>query len=62
MAIKISNATIQKISKATNIPMESIKDIIKAEGKDVRARIKLKPGTNGFKPQNEIGDIHLNQI
>lgn len=61
-AIKISNSIIQKISKATQTPMESLKDIIKAEGKTIKARIKLKPGTKGFKPQNEIGDIHLNQL
>lgn len=62
VAIKISNSIIQKISRATQTPMESLKDIIKAEGKTVKARIKLKPGTKGFKPQNEIGDIHLNQL
>ncbi|MDV5387568.1 hypothetical protein [Pseudomonas juntendi] len=62
IAIKISNSIIQKISKATQTPMESLKDIIKAEGKTIKARIKLKPGTKGFKPQNEIGDIHLNQL
>ncbi|MFI7885818.1 hypothetical protein ACIF81_06520 [Pseudomonas juntendi] len=59
VAIKISNSIIQKISRATQTPMESLKDIIKAEGKTVKARIKLKPGTGGYKPQNEIGDIHL---
>ena len=62
VAIKISNSIIQKISRATQTPMESLKDIIKAEGKTVKARIKLKPGTGGYKPQNEIGDIHLNQL
>ncbi|HGY9638089.1 TPA: hypothetical protein ACOJPK_003573 [Pseudomonas putida] len=62
VAIKISNSIIQKISKATGIRMESLKDIIKAEGKIVKARIKLKPGTGGYKPQNELGDIHLNQL
>lgn len=61
-AIKISNSIIQKISKATQTPMESLKDVIKAEGKTIKARIKLKPGTGGYKPQNEIGDIHLNQL
>ncbi|WP_145128055.1 hypothetical protein [Pseudomonas sp. URMO17WK12:I11] len=62
VAIKISNSIIQKISKATQTPMNSLKDVIKAEGKTIKARIKLKPGTKGFKPQNEIGDIHLNQL
>lgn len=62
VAIKISNSIIQKISKATDIRMESLKDIMKAEGKTVKARIKLKPGTGGYKPQNELGDIHLNQL
>jgi hypothetical protein len=62
MAIKISNSVISKISKATSTPMENIKDLIKAEGKIVSARIKHKPGTNGFKAQNEIGDLHLNTM
>jgi hypothetical protein len=62
VAIKISNSTIQKISKATDTEMENLKDLIKAEGKTVLARIKHKPGTNGFKAQNEIGDLHLNTI
>lgn len=62
MAIKISNSVISKISKATNIEMENLKDLIKAEGKTVLARIKYKPGTNGFAAQNEIGDLHLNTI
>lgn len=62
VAIKISNATVQKISKATNIQMESIQDLFKASGKKVLARIKHKPGTNGFKAQNEIGDLHINTL
>jgi hypothetical protein len=62
MAIKISNTVISKISKATNTEIDNLKDLIKAEGKTVLARIKHKPGTNGFPAQNEIGDLHLNTI
>jgi hypothetical protein len=62
MAIKISNSVISKISKATNIEMKTLQDVIKASGETVMARIKYKPGTNGFKAQNEIGDLHLNTI
>lgn len=62
MAIKISNSVISKISKATNIEMKALQDVMKASGKTVMARIKHKPGTNGFKAQNEIGDLHLNTM
>jgi hypothetical protein len=62
IAIKISNTIISKISKATNIEMKTIKDLAKASGKTIMARIKHKPGTNGFKAQNEIGDLHLNTM
>ena len=62
MAIKISNSTIQKIAKATKTPMEELQDVIKASGATVMARIKYKPGTNGFKAQNEIGDFHIKTV
>lgn len=62
MAIKISNATIQKIAKATKTPMQELQDVMKASGATVMARIKYKPGTNGFKAQNEIGDLHINTL
>lgn len=61
-AVKISNATIQKIGKATKTPMEKLQDVMKAEGAIVMARIKYKPGTNGFKAQNEIGDLHISTV
>lgn len=59
MAIQISNTIIKKISKATSTEIENIKDLINVSGKTALARIKHKPGTNGFEAQNEIGDLHL---
>ncbi|MBT0622559.1 hypothetical protein KIH32_01480 [Pseudomonas fluorescens] len=59
MAIKISDSIQSKISKATSINMRCLMDLIKSEGQIVHARIKHKPGTNGFPAQNEIGDLHL---
>ncbi|MCY1534327.1 hypothetical protein D9M68_696950 [compost metagenome] len=60
VAIKISTSIKDKIAKTTQKDIQTIKDLIKAEGQIVKARIKLKPGTNGFPAQNEIGDLHLN--
>lgn len=62
MAIQISNTIIKKISKATNTEIKNIKDLINVSGETALARIKHKPGTNGFAAQNEIGDLHLNTI
>jgi len=59
-AIKISTSMKDKIAKATKTEIASLKDLMKAEGKIVQARIKHKPGTSGFPAQNEIGDIYIN--
>lgn len=59
-AINISTSIAAKLAKATNTEINEIKDVMKAEGIPILARIKFKPGTNGFSAQNEIGDIHLN--
>ncbi|MEJ3590987.1 DUF669 domain-containing protein, partial [Pseudomonas bubulae] len=60
VAIKISDSIKTKIAKATKLEIPSIQDITKAYDMPILARIKHKPGTNGFPAQNEIGDIHLN--
>lgn len=60
-AIKISDSMKNKIAKATQTEVQSLKDLMKTEGKIIRARIKHKPGTSGFPAQNEIGDIFVNQ-
>jgi hypothetical protein len=60
MSVKISNSIKDKIAKATKMEINTLIDVIKAEGKIVSARIKYKPGINGFPAQNEIGDLHLN--
>ena len=59
-AIKISNSIKSKIARATKLEIPTISDITKAADIPMLARIKHKPGTNGFPAQNEIGDIHLN--
>lgn len=59
-AIKISDSIMTKIAKATKIEIPTISDITNASDIPMLARIKYKPGTNGFPAQNEIGDIHLN--
>lgn len=59
-AIKISDSIKTKIAKATKREIPTISDITKACDIPMLARIKHKPGTNGFPAQNEIGDIHLN--
>ncbi|WP_137163355.1 hypothetical protein [Pseudomonas asiatica] len=59
-AIKISDSIKSKIAKATKLEIPTISDIAKANDIPMLARIKYKPGTNGFPAQNEIGDIHLN--
>ncbi|MGR6496921.1 hypothetical protein IYR97_07940 [Pseudomonas fulva] len=58
-AIKISKSIQDKVAKATKTDMQQLKDLIKAEGHVVLARIKQNPGTNGYPAQNEIGDLHL---
>ncbi|MNF13962.1 hypothetical protein D3C80_2159850 [compost metagenome] len=59
-AIQISDSIKTKIAKATKLDIPNIKDITRAYNIPMLARIKHKPGTNGFPAQNEIGDIHLN--
>ncbi|MCK2118298.1 hypothetical protein MYW52_22725 [Pseudomonas juntendi] len=54
-AIKISNEMLEKLKNAANLPSASFNDALKARDVVIHARIKLKPGTNGFPPQNEIG-------
>ncbi|MGV6393647.1 hypothetical protein ACTUVN_002344 [Pseudomonas caspiana] len=54
-AIKISKEMIDSLGRSAKLEVGSLKDLIKAEGKIVRARIKNKPGTNGYPAQNEIG-------
>lgn len=58
-AIKVSKEMAERASIATKTKIESIKEMTKLSGKIVKARIKLKPGTNGFKDQNEIGAIYI---
>ncbi|WP_060613564.1 hypothetical protein [Pseudomonas brassicacearum] len=60
VAIQISDSIKTKIAKATKLEIPTISDITKAFDIPMLARIKHKPGTNGFPAQNEIGDIHLN--
>lgn len=59
-AIKISDSIKTKIAKATKREIPAISDVTKAYDMPMLARIKYKPGTNGYPAQNEIGDIHLN--
>ncbi|MEW9857778.1 hypothetical protein [Pseudomonas putida] len=54
-AIKISNEMLEKLKTAAKLPSTAFGDVLKAKGVIVRARIKHKPGTNGFPAQNEIG-------
>jgi len=58
-AIKVSKDLARNASIATKTNIESIKDMVKLSGKIAKARIKYKDGTNGFKPQNEIGAIYI---
>ncbi len=60
VAIKISNSIKTKIAKATKLEIPTISDITKASDIPMLARIKYKPGTNGYPAQNELGDVHLN--
>lgn len=60
MAIRISASIKDKIARATNTEIKTIQETTAALGKPIMARIKHKPGTNGFPAQNEIGDLHLN--
>ena len=59
-AITISDSIKTKIAKATRLEIPAISDITKAYDMPLLARIKYKPGTNGYPAQNEIGDIHIN--
>ncbi len=54
-AIKISTEMLEKLKTAANLPSASFSDALKARDVVLRARIKLKPGTNGYQAQNEIG-------
>ncbi|MGA4453434.1 hypothetical protein [Pseudomonas fortuita] len=54
-AIKISNEMLEKLKTAANLPSASFNDALKARDVVIHARIKLKPGTNGFPSQNEVG-------
>lgn len=58
-AIKVSQELTERAKKATNQEINDIKDMIKLSGKIVKARIKFKPGTNGYPAQNEIGNIYI---
>jgi len=58
-SIKVSKEMAERASIATKTKIESIKEMTKLSGKIVKARIKLKPGTNGYKDQNEIGAIYI---
>lgn len=61
MAIKISNEMLEKLKTAASLPTSSFSDVLKAKDVIVHARIKLKPGTNGFADQNEIGTFFTQQ-
>ena len=54
-AIKISNEMLEKLKTSAKLPSTAFGDVLKAKDVIVHARIKLKPGTNGFPAQNEIG-------
>ncbi|SDU81173.1 hypothetical protein [Pseudomonas sihuiensis] len=58
-AIKVSKEMAERASIATKQEINSIQDMIKLSGKIVKARIKRRPGTNGFPDQNEIGNIYI---
>ena len=60
VAIKISDSIKTKIAKATKLEIPAISDVAQAYDMPMLARIKHKPGTNGYPAQNEIGDIHIN--
>ncbi|WP_017903234.1 hypothetical protein [Pseudomonas asplenii] len=54
-AIKISGEMLEKFKTAAKLPTSSFADVLKAKGLIVHARIKHKPGVNGYPAQNEIG-------
>ncbi len=54
-AIKISGEMLEKLKTATKLPSTKFADVLKAKDLVVHARIKLKPGVNGYPAQNEIG-------
>lgn len=58
-AIKVSKEMAERASIATKQEINSIQDMIKLSGKIVKARIKLRAGTNGYPDQNEIGNIYI---
>jgi len=58
-AIEISRQLASRAAIATKTDIKDIQDMIKLSGKIVKARIKLKPGTNGYPDQNEIGAIYI---
>lgn len=58
-AIQVSQDLAERARKASKQEINSIKDMIKLSGKIVKARIKYKPGTNGYPAQNEIGNIYI---
>lgn len=60
-AIKISNEMLEKLKTAASLPTSSFSDVLKAKDVVIHARIKLKPGTNGFADQNEIGTFFTHQ-
>lgn len=53
-AIKISSELLEKLEKSAQLPKGKFRDAVEKEV-ILHARIKLKPGTNGFPAQNEIG-------
>ncbi len=58
-AIQVSKEMAERASIATKQEIKGIKDMVKLSGKIVKARIKRRPGTNGYPDQNEIGNIYI---
>lgn len=58
-AIRVSKEMLGRASIATSQEINDLQNIIKLAGKKVKARIKLRAGTNGFPDQNEIGNIYI---
>lgn len=58
-AIQVSKDLAKSAEIAAKTKIESIKDMVKLSGKIAKARIKLNQGTNGYKPQNEIGAFYI---
>lgn len=53
-AIKISSELLEKLETSAQLPKGKFRDAVEKEV-ILHARIKYKPGTNGFPAQNEIG-------